>query len=165
MEEKASKPFGFLSQWRLLGEDYIGRAVQFANRLEGYASSGGNLGNMPPELLESARNLKGLGWSDIVLDEMKYGGMMTKGEYYRAKRGLVREAEKGVEEIKKYSGLKKIAPVIFGIIGFFLLILSDFSVTGGVIGVSSGGNLAISVLGIASIVASLVFFLRSPKKR
>ncbi len=161
LEDKAKKPFGFISQWRLLGEDYIGRAVQFARNLEGYAANG-NMGNMPPELLESARNLKGLGWSDVIFDEMRYNGLMTKGEYNSTKKQVVKAAEREVEKIRGYATPGKIAPLILGILGLIVLIINS-GMTGAVIGTPA--KFAGGFLGTILIIFSCVLLLISSKKR
>lgn len=160
LEAKAAKPFGFLSQWRLHGEDYLGKAIQLASKLEGYASAGGNLGQMPTELLDTAQNLKKLGWSDVVLDEMTALGHYTKGEYYALKRQIVRRAEEEVGRAKGY--LEKSVSIILGIVGLGILAVNA-GITGAIIGTSA--KITGSIAGVLLIALSCVLLSLSLKKK
>lgn len=149
------------------GEKYLDNTMGAFQDLYSMFNSG-NYAERMPELQESISTLYDLQFLDPAIDVLKSYGLMDTKKHKALKEQVYRRANEqsenlvsGIEKRVMYSP-QQVAASIIGFLGICLIIF-NLKITGAVIGTS---NFSISgIIGLFILFLSLIFFLKSSKKK
>lgn len=149
----------------LEGEKYFDQVTSAFGDVYTLMKSGDHSKRMP-ELAQSAGTLYDMGFLDNALEVLYTRGLINEGDYDTVKTSIrdrtKYESEKAGKLIGKYAmaqQAQKAAAGLLGIIGIGLIISTQQGITGNIIK-NSLGNIGTGILGIVSLIISLVLFLK-----
>ena len=146
----------------LEGEKYFDKTIDAFQDLYQLFQSG-NYSERMPELAEAASTVNDMGFLDPAVDVLKHYGLINKEKYGALKKGIRDRAEystetmvKGIENYINPETYRKAAAFLSGIFGLGLILTSENSITGAVIGSTFAETKTIS--GILLILLGMVLF-------
>lgn len=172
LEEKVST--GFIGKVRSFfrreddseGVEYLEKAISAAEDLKQIFGND-KYGKRMPEISKAVSTLENIGSLYSAARVLKANNWINESQYQNMVGkvyDIARESPKKIKEAVETritDSYKKIAASIFGIIGLFMVV-SNLTMTGGAIGVSSGSA---SFAGISLIfLAFVLFFIKGKKK-